>query len=161
MARPFGGKGQGEWSEVLLTMVFAAGMILVAAQIPKILEDTVALLTLASAEATARDLGGAITVSAAATDSAYVRYESDIASIVYDVSIAGREVSITDMRTTDDEHISKIGSTIRTGLAKLAVDAEGDFTSVRIFGIEKSRDANACDGQTACDAFSVTAWKDE
>lgn len=161
MTRPLGAKGQGEWSEVLLTMVFAAGMILVAAQIPKILEDTVALLTLASAEATARDLGGAITASGAATDSAYVRYESEIASIVYDVSLADRAVSITDMRTTDGEHISKISSTTRTGLAKTAVDAEGDFTSVRIFGIEKSRGEEACDGSAPCDAFSVKAWKDE
>lgn len=161
MARPLGSRGQGEWSEVLLTMVFAAGMILVAAQIPKILQDTVALLTLASAEATARDLGGAITASGAATDSAYVRYESEIASIVYDISIAGREVSITDMRTIDDAHISKIGSTTRTGLAKTAVDAECDFTSVRIFGIEKSRDEEACGGLAACDVFLIKAWKDE
>jgi len=161
MARPFGSKGQGEWSEVMLTMVFAAGMILVAAQIPNILKDTVALLALASAEATARDLGGVITTSAAATDSASIRYESEIISIVYDVSIADRVVSITDMRTADEGYVARVSSSVKTGLAKIAVNASGSFTSVRIFGVDKTRQAEKCDGKSVCDAFTLTAWKEE
>jgi hypothetical protein len=141
-------------------MVLAAGMILVAAQIPKILQDTVALLALASAEATARDLGGIITVSGAATDAAYVRYESEIPSMVYDVSIAGREVSITDMRSADEGYVARVSSSVKTGLAKTAVDAEGSFTGVRIFGVEKSRQV-PCGILAHCDAFTLTAWKEE
>jgi len=161
MARPLGRKGQGEWSEILMTMVFAAGMILVAAQIPRILEDTLGLLVLSSAEATARDIGGMITISGVGTDSTYVRYESRAPNMVYDVSLAGRYVSITDMRMSDDSRINKMGSSVTNGLAKIAVDAAGSFTSVRIFGVGKTRDSAACDGMITCDKFSVTAWKDE
>jgi hypothetical protein len=144
-----------------MTMVFAAGMILVAAQIPRILEDTLGLLVLSSAEATARDLGGMITVSGVGTDSTYVRYESEASGMVYDVSLAGRYVNINDMRALDESSVSRISSSTTNGLAKIAVDAAGSFTSVRIFGVEKTRDPAACGSSTACDKFSVTAWKDE
>jgi len=155
-------KGAGEVGEVLTAVVLAAALIFMAYQIPKMIQDIAALLTVASAEATARDLAGLITISGAAQDKATIIYEGASTQIFYDITIKDRMVNIGDIRKgigATGEKIKSAESPIRTGWGKTAVDPSGEFEGVRVFTIEKSR-SDSCDASKVCDVYKISAWEE-
>jgi len=138
-------KGQGEWSDIFLAVILSACIIVVAFKIPQIVEDIATLLTIASAEATARDLAGLITVSGAGQDSITIIYEGEDESIVYDVIIEDRTVKITSIKSVEEvageaEEIKSIGAPAKIGFGKIAVgELSESFENVRVFTIKKDR----------------------
>lgn len=142
MDRRIGSKGQGGWAEILMTVFIAAAVTSVAFQIPRMVQDFAALLAVASAEGTARDLAGLITISGASTDSIKIVYENEGEDLVYDVYIEDRVVKITALRHEGDpiEKVTTLETPIIKGWAKIAVgELSKYFVNVRVFTIEKSR----------------------
>jgi len=142
MSKPIiGSKGAGEWAEVLVTVLLAASILFLVFQIPEMVGNIASLISLASAEATARDLGGLITISGSAQDSITITYEGADESLFYDIEIKDRLVHITNIRKESGEPIGMIfGSTMKTGWGKTAVDGiSEEFGLVNIFTIEKTR----------------------
>lgn len=133
-------KGQGSLMETLLIIFLSVAIVAVAFQIPRIIDSFVDLMTLASAEATARDLAGMITVSGAATDDAVIKYKGTDADISYDVKIEERFVYVTGVRK-DGELIMESGQpTGTTGVAKTAVgDIHRTLVERNVFNIKKNR----------------------
>lgn len=135
-----GRKGQADWMEIFMTILLACCLVIVALKIPDIMKDIATLLTIASGEATARDLGGLITISGAAQDAITITYEGADESIFYDVELKDRMVHITNIRTEYGEIIRGEESPIKTGWGKIGVDdPKGEFENVRVFTIEKTR----------------------
>jgi hypothetical protein len=112
--------------------------MILAFQVPNIMTDIATLLTIASAEGTARDLAGLITISGAAQDMATIIYEGETPTVSYDITIKDRMVTITGIRK-DSEQVMKANTPIKTGWGKLAIDPFGEFTDVRIFTVKKTR----------------------
>ena len=155
-----GSKGQGEWSEVLMTVLLAACILFLLFKIPEIVGDIVTMLSLASGEATARDLGGLITISGSAQDSMTITYEGADESIFYDVEIKDRIVYITNIRRESGEAIDimkgTLGATVKTGWGKTAVDGiSEEFELVNIFTIKKNR---IVEEDETHDAYDVSAY---
>lgn len=154
-----GSKGAGEWSEVLMTVLLAACIMFLVFKIPEIVGDIATLLSIASAEATARDLGGLITISGSAQDSMTITYEGADEFIFYDVEIKDRIVHISNIRKESGEIISMwkgtLGATIKTGWGKIAVDGlSEEFELVNIFTIQKNRIV----GEETYDVYDVSAY---
>jgi hypothetical protein len=152
-----GRKGQGGWAEVLMTVFIAAAVTSVAFQIPKMVQDLTDLLAVASAEGTARNLAGLITISGASTDSIEIVYEGEGETIVYDVIIKDRMVTITGLRNEGDpiEELKKLDTPITEGWAKIAVgDLSKFFIGAKVFIIEKNR---TVEGDGATDYYDVLA----
>jgi hypothetical protein len=150
-------KGQSGWIEILMTILMAAAIVTVAFQIPRMMQDFADLITLASAEATARSLAGLITVSGAAPDSITIIYESEGEDAFYDVKIEDRIVYITGLTTGGDapERVKTLEGPLTEGWAKIAVGyLNKDFKSVRVFTIEKER---LVAGDAAADDYDVSA----
>jgi len=139
-----GSKAQGEWSDILVTVLLAACILFLLFKIPEIVGNIVTMLSLASGEVTACDLGGLITISGAAQDSITITYEGADESIFYDVEIKDRIVHIKGIRKESGEELSMqksaFGSTFKTGWGKTAVDdISEEFEFVNIFTIKKDR----------------------
>lgn len=142
MGRRIGRKGQGGWAEVLMTVFIAAAVTSVAFQIPRMVQDFASLLAVASAEGTARDLAGLITISGASTDSIKIVYENEGEEIIYDVYIEDRVVKITSLRYEGDpvEKVTTLETPIIKGWAKIAVGELSEYlVGVKVFTIEKER----------------------
>lgn len=151
--RAMGRKGAGEWSDIFLTVILSACILVLALKIPEVVKDIATLLTLASAEKTARDLGGLITISGAGQDSMVIIYESEDESISYDIEIKDRRVHIINIRR-DGEIIKSGESTIATGWGKIAVgDISETLEDARVFTIRKTRVVS--DGETS-DIYDVS-----
>lgn len=133
-------KGQAILTETLLIIFLSAAIVVAALQIPRIIKDFIDLMTLASAEATARDLAGLITVSGAATDSATIKYEGEDYDIFYDVRIEDRIVYVTGVRKEGELIMETEYSPLTTGWGKIAVgDISRIFIDTRVFNAEKIR----------------------
>ena len=155
LKRAIGNKGQGEWSEVLLTVVLSVCIVILAFQVPRIMMDVATLLTIASAEGTARDLAGLITISGAAQDMATITYEGENPTVSYDITIRNRMVTITGLKK-DSEEIKNFELPIKTGWGKIAIDPSGDFRNATTFTIKKNRLCTDAKIQNnICDVYAV------
>ncbi len=154
-----GSKGQGEWSDVLITVLLAACILFLLFKVPEIVGDIVTMLSIASGEATARDLGGLITISGSAQDSITITYEGADESIFYDVEIKDRVVHIKGIRREAVDILSAkgvLGATIKTGWGKTAVDdLSEEFEDVNIFTITKNR---VVEEDESYDVYDVSAY---
>lgn len=143
MRKFLGSKGAGEWSEVLLVVLLCACIMVVALQIPEMVGDVVALLTLESAEKTARDLGGLLTISGAATDSITIEYNTESGSVYYDISISDRYVHITDISTDAYGGVNGLSATMEKGWSKIGVgDITKELNNDNYITVTKQRSVN-------------------
>ncbi len=133
-------KGQGEMTDVLMTVILSICVLAVAFKVPEIIDDMSSLLTLSSAERTALDLGGLITISGAAQDRITIYYENEDETISYDITIDDRMIDIKNIRVNGEISISS-ETTIAKGWAKIGYgDVSLSLEDVRNFIIEKDRD---------------------
>jgi hypothetical protein len=144
--------------EILMTVMLIVCMGGVAFQIPNIMKDLATLLTVSSAEATARDLAGLITISGAASDAITLTYEAGGNNLVYDIKLQDRIVDITNIRYDTGEVLRGVDSPIKTGQSKTCVDPTASFEGVKSFVIDKARAAD-CNEYGVCDSYKVTAYR--
>jgi hypothetical protein len=152
MKSPIGRKGVGEWSDILVAVLLAACLFLAALRIPEIIGDVIDLLALASAEKTARDLGGIITVSAAATDTITIYHSTESEQIFYDIKIEDRIVHITDI-SSSGSGLGSASATMKSGWGKIGVgDISKELAYKNYFTIQKER---ITEEDTVKDVFDI------
>ena len=126
--------------------------MLLALKIPDLIGDVVTMLSLQSAEKVARDLGGMITVSGAATDSMTIYYQAESEDVSYDIEIKDRMVHIKGITGGEGGTIMS-GTTVSTGWGKIGVgQISEDLGYVNTFLIKKTR---GFDNSVVKDVFDV------
>ncbi len=130
-------KGDSSLMEILVTVLFAVGILFVAFQIPAIINQMFSLFAVASADATARDLGGLISISGAAIESAEIKYAGADENVVYDVDVENKLVKVTALDIDTLEPLS-ITTSILNGYSKIPFEVHSHVDSARFFSIEKS-----------------------
>lgn len=136
MMGSIGRKGAGEWSEVLLTVLLCACIMVVVLKIPEIVSGILTTFSVASGEKLARDLGGLVTVSGAAQDSISIYYESEAQHVSYDVEISNRMVHVTGIHTEEGRIVST--PIVETGWGKIGVGEISDEYSQSSFVVGKT-----------------------
>jgi hypothetical protein len=137
-------KGQGSLIETFLILFMSVGIVVAGFQLPRIIDSFVELMTLASAEATARNLAGMITVSGAAADSAIITYTGPDEDISYDIRIENRYVFVTAVRENGEIILEGEAAPGGEGMGKMAVgNISRVFIDARSFDAEKNRTVTA------------------
>lgn len=129
-------KGQSEVTEAVFTIaMIAATFYIIIYILPLLTSDVANMLSLASAEVVARDIGGLTTISSAAPGSITITYQPLIEDSSYNVKMKDRIVEIEMMRGE-----KKCTTNICEGQAVTLVDTTEDFNEVNTFTITKSRE---------------------
>jgi hypothetical protein len=136
--------GQASATEVLMIFLITAAMLLLALQIPKIINDMWTLVSLASAEAVARNLAGLITISHAAAESVTIDYAGEDKNVLYDIEVEGRLVKVNAMQIShsillESSEPEKKSFSFSMGTAKIAVDVDASLSGLNVFRINKNR----------------------
>lgn len=130
-------KGAGNpMMEVLLIIVAAGIGLIIITLVPGMLRDMFSLLSLASAETTARDLGGLITISAAAMEDVKIQYTGANEKIVYDVMIKDK---IIEVRAFDADTLEPLdmATSMIYGYSKIPFDITTSISATNVFTIDK------------------------
>ena len=135
-------KGNGELVEILMTVTLSVCLVTVAFKAPQIMGEMADMITLSSAERTALDLGGLITISGAAQDKITIYYENEEETISYDIEIEDRMLNIKNIRVYGETVVSS-ETTVSKGWAKIGYgDVTLNLIDVRDFVIEKDKEVD-------------------
>ncbi len=141
-------KGDSSLIEILMTILIALGTLLVAFQIPKLVNEVMSLIAVASGEATARDLGGLIAISGAVVEDTTITYTSENNEIVYDVTIEDKVVEVDTFKLTKDgkfEPLKGLAPAILYGYSKIPFNVSVSIKKTNTFTIDKSLDETGQD----------------
>lgn len=123
--------------EVLMTVVIAAIILMILPKIPEMVSEIASLIAVASAEATARDLGGLITTSGAAIEDATITYMGADEQIVYDVTIEDGIITVKALDADTLEPLS-FAPAMLYGSSKIPFDVSANIRATNTFTIDKS-----------------------
>jgi hypothetical protein len=123
--------------EILTTVVIAAIALMILPIIPEMVSEIASLVAVASAEATARDLGGLITISGAAIEDVTMTYMGADAQIVYDVTIENGIITVKALDADKLEPLS-FAPAMLYGYSKIPFDVSANIRATNIFTIDKS-----------------------
>lgn len=139
-------KGQLEWTEVFTLICVAAAILLIVLMFPEMLTNMASLFAMGSAEAVSRDVAGLVTISGAAFDDASITYTGAVETVVYDVLIKDKLVSVESILLSSGgvvpPHPSAAGvanlPAFKQGVSRIPFDVSADISSKNTFDITKS-----------------------
>jgi len=129
---------KGTWSsiEVLMVVLLLVVGAMIIAQTQTIATDMSSFISHASAESVARDVGGLISISAAAVDEISIDFRSPNKKVVYDIEIEDKVVKTTSRDSQDLEELT-LDPTIRHGYSKIPFDFTLNLEATSEFSIQK------------------------
>jgi len=132
---------KGVWSsiEVLMIVLLMVVGVMVIVQVQTVAKDLSSFITHASAESVARDVGGLMSISAAAIDEISIDFRSPNKNVVYDIEVEDKVVKVT---ARDSETLKELNldPTVLHGYSKIPFDVSIDFKAKSRFLIQKVLD---------------------
>lgn len=143
-------KGQSEWMEVFMLICVAVAICIIIFALPEMMSNMASLFALGSAEAVSRDIAGLVTISGAAFEDASITYKGAAESLVYNVLIEDKLVSVDTIQLSSGAGASggasqsssgagAVSSTAFThGVSRIPFDVSAAITAKNAFTITKS-----------------------